>query len=144
MLARTPKTLVYLTAAELGITERERAGLIEVRDDLASGRVKHVRGADWTPSCNDNPQASAFNMRNWSAMSDCGTAHCIGGFLRAKGIYRLMSDRSDMLEHLFIPISDVLLSDITVEQAVRAIDNFFCGAGAECWPLALADDPSTL
>jgi hypothetical protein len=142
MLARTPKSLVYLSADELGITERERAGLIEVRDDLASGRVKHEPKVHWTPSFNKDPRATGFNMRNWTAFSDCGTAHCIGGFLLARGIYSIMSERSDSLEGLFIPDSDVMLSAITVEQAVRAIDHFLAGAANDCWPLALQDEPA--
>ena len=137
MLQRTPTSLIYLSAKELGISERERAGLIEVRDDLASGRVKHVRGVEWADWSTKSSVAPVFNMRHWVGQTDCGTAHCIAGFLVAKGIYKTISEHSDALLHLFVPMA-VEHDDLTVAQAISAIDGFLCGAGADCWPNAIA------
>lgn len=141
MLAITPKTMVYLSAAELGISDRERAGLIEVRDDLASGRVKHAPVLELsTAEYEGEPDACFFNMGEWDGTSECGTAHCIGGFMRARGCFKY-TEYSDSLQSLFYPTKGYLF-DLTVDQAVRAIDHFLSGAGDECWPLALSDEPA--
>jgi hypothetical protein len=143
MLQRTPRSLVYLSADELGITERERAGLIEVRDDLASGRVKHEPKAEHHN--NLSPRATGFNMAYWRSRGDCGTAHCIGGFLKARDVIdNGYSDPLNCLFYMGIEASraSIRVADVNPAQAVRAIDMFLCGAAEDSWKLALADEPA--
>ena len=135
MLKKTPMPALYLTAAELGITDREREGLIEVRNDLASGRVRHVENPHPSVFGDDDANACLFSMNWFRSSTDCGTAHCIGGFVRARGIIH----RSEATRSLYVP-SDECAYNQGPEVAVRAIDRFLCGDGAECWPNALADE----
>lgn len=142
MLMKTPRSLVYLSADELGITPAERAGLIEVRDDLASGRVKHwpIQSGGY-PREGYDTNSNLFNMAHWYWQYDCGTCHCIGGFMEARKAFA--DGRSNNLQALFAPDEDdVCWGDLTTSQAVRAIDHFLNGANDECWPLALADEPA--
>lgn len=139
MLAKTPITDTYLTAAELGITEAEREALIWVREELASGRIKHetlnVAGDRYTPK-------TAFNMNR----DECGSAVCICGWMRVRlGRYIPVgfSGENKTFAALFLPRSAYAFGidwdDLTPAQAVRAIDFWATGHQADCWALALSD-----
>jgi hypothetical protein len=118
----------------VGITKAEFDALVWVRDELASGRIKHApKGASY----------GGFNMSCYSDQRDCGTAHCIGGFMwqrmgtdRTKTDYPRQSGTTalSILSVLFHPTCVSSYDKITPTQAVRAIDNFlFNSPGKPQW-----------
>lgn len=101
-----------LSTKALGLTEAELAALIEVRNDLATGRIK----------------APNFCMSSACYREGCGTVACIGGWM---GLKLGMDERkardfvdNPRLEKLFYPYGIMSWGQITPSQAVRAIDNF--------------------
>lgn len=129
MLAST-----YRSAAELGLTARERTALIDVLSMLEGGHVLHVPyDFENTFSVHRRPRPKSylglFNMENVFASTDCGTAACIAGTsdwlfdtrFAWRGIVR--GDLTARLHDLFCP-SVGIWSIITVQQAARALRNY--------------------
>src|SRR6478736_4425259 len=70
------------THNELGLTEREFATMIKVRDLFASGAIEH------SPTNFELPRGSVFYMGSPCFRSDlneasCGALMCIGGWIKA-------------------------------------------------------------
>jgi len=108
------------TARRLKITSAELEALLWVRDELASGRIKH-EPTDRKQLCKLALGApSAFNM----SFFRCGTAACVGGWMK----HKLGDDVvfSAPFMNLFYPLSwpTGSLEDIQPKHAVRAIDSF--------------------
>lgn len=124
MLART-----YKTHAELGISLGAYNALFEVKHMLASGKIPHGH------HCPQSPRAKRFNMAYWR-VENCGTIGCIGGYTEWVLGRELSEDDADVLNALFYPgtfaapvnaygpLAVAILDDVTVEQAVQAMDNF--------------------
>lgn len=100
------------------ISDYQRALLCRVRDDLASGAITR----------------QLFDMRHFGPAEDCGTVHCIGGWMRAyacaddgewggdwtdmNGPFRALFFPTDLRE----PLHDSDYAAITPQQAIIAID----------------------
>lgn len=139
MLMKTPRSLVYLSADELGITEDQRDALLWVRNRLEAGTIHHV-GARRLVIGERN-----FNMRVWRRDGLCGSVMCIGGWMETRGVFSKDDNRDctypDVLDPLFKPnMSEDLWSRLTTSQTVRAIDYWLRGYGESCWAKALLED----
>lgn len=137
MLAKTPITEQYLSAAELGITEQEREALLWVREELASGRIEHSRPSNGNIFEVEVPLS--FNMVDVR----CGSVACIKGwaehYLQNDLAFEGASEKPTGC--LFFPsVGDY--PNLTPAQAVRAIDYWATGHRENCWALALADEPA--
>jgi hypothetical protein len=116
---------IYTDPRVLGLTEEQFQALIWVRDQLASGDLKHsqIRSLDGKLNF-DGPRA--FNMDYARTRSmNCGTVCCIGGWMAE----RLCVENGEIFSNkkcrcLFYPGHELIYRSITAEQAVRAIDNF--------------------
>ena len=97
-----PRANKFLTARKLRISSKCRDGLIRLEADLRSGKIKHVKSnlyAHVHPS--SRKYGKRFNMAVWGSL-DCGTVHCIGGFLDAWGALSVTDH--DRLRALFLPL----------------------------------------
>jgi hypothetical protein len=130
------------SALRIGISQRHLDALLWVRKKLASGELRHYTVdefykcrhafengiADLEDHNSEGPHA--FNMREARDQTDCGTVACIGGWMTIqlnltgddKEWFDLWENR--VLDDLFRPCCGIDWDDITVEQAIRAIDNF--------------------
>ena len=135
------------TATELNLTDQEYAALLSTREKLASGSIPK----DEVGLRKSIPLT--FNMAQYChPRYQCGSAMCIGGFMKLEmmnikplenGFYNITQAReeaiadyvmdsknpkTDPIYALFFPEDDKSFvydyDDITVEQAVKAIDNF--------------------
>jgi hypothetical protein len=131
--------------SKLGISPSEYGNLIKVRDMLAASVIPHNLDQGKAPGDSFNMYAACRKEHN------CGTAMCIGGWIRLfeldlaadeKGVYTIseahqrdisgyVHDRGGPIRELFWPKTnrDYFLSPsemrrITPAQAVKAIDNF--------------------
>lgn len=113
------------TPRELGITIKERNGLVKVRDGLANGEYRHVK-FDSLGTAKDNGQP-LFHMNHWRATHyDCGTVGCIGGWLETITKTNIEEGESDFKD-LFYPYDLGNWDKITPAKAAKAIDNFLNG-----------------
>lgn len=100
------------------ISDYQRALLCRVRDDLASGAIPR----------------RLFDMRSFGPAEDCGTTHCIGGWMRAYAQHdgNLWNPEWAQLNGDFAPLffptdfdnyfSEQDYATITPQQAIVAID----------------------
>ena len=109
---------------------------------LRAAQVAMLRAAqDWLKT---DVGLSQFNMRYYHIHNveegaprypgQCGTAMCIAGYLR--DAYRVEYHNNHMgavCDKLFIPNVMGRLSELTPEQAIRAIDQFIETDGLEAW-----------
>lgn len=145
----------YLSASTLGITEDERSALIRVKKFL--GKIKNPRDVNSVfhhriPETEKNAPAK-FNMNQGVAVYDCGTAGCIGGWmklnllgipLRAKvripvGIARAAQSyiedamyEDDNLKRLFYPRNILNYDGISPARAAKEIAKFLT-TGKATW-----------
>lgn len=132
----------WLSASQLRITPTEYAALIQVRDMLLDGKLKHLiankrnmisqwlSGRTWIfklPA--KRAEVGLFNMA-WPMVSltECDTAHCIGGWMhkvmgRTDDVKSyVMAGRSQALHSLFYP--NMEMTHISVLQTAQAAGNF--------------------
>lgn len=133
----------FKTAAELGITEAQKAALIKTLALLDGGKLKHHPDlpTGWSPG---ETFSGHFNMNWWSVPSECGTVCCIGGTAEMIGNVRFDPDeRPRALSRLFFPNRDLTkklapYDSITPSQAAIALRSYLTTGDAR-WDLALAD-----
>lgn len=130
--------LPQLSAEQLGISENEYEALLWVRNELATGRLKHmetsyegVYGSGIYGSgislkgLSPSSRKQGFNMSEWR----CGTTCCIGGWMEYRMDHRIDEEiMPDNLLNVFYPDIGACVSfydAITPAQAVAAIDNYF-------------------
>lgn len=114
------------TARELGITTKERNGLVKVRDGLANGEYRHVKNVN-KPA---KDAKKAFNMNHWlDGGYHCGTVGCIGGWAK-----KAIGAEVDPVEagwaswgELTNPSGGVDWDKITPAKAAKAIDFYLNG-----------------
>jgi hypothetical protein len=126
-----------LAHERLRISREEFDALMWVREELASGRLRHV----YPDGRYGEHGVGAFNMAEWSdADSDCGTVCCVGGWMSKKmqlsNWQEVKLSSNKVLAPLFFPnyleapqyvemlAAKKVWLDITPTQAVQAIDNF--------------------
>lgn len=96
-----------MTPAELNIHPKEYKALLKVRNKLCDGSIK----------------PELFDMCDFDSSKSCGTAHCIGGWVRI--YYKNINYNKDETFSLFYPReADIPWYKITTCHAVKAIDNF--------------------
>jgi hypothetical protein len=134
---------MYKTHNELGISSAEHAALLKVKDVLADipmpvnlESLDHVRRR---AGVTNSPVK--FNMIDAKAEYECGTAFCIGGFMKlamlrkpfdavtltddeVTGIRNYVYQSFGGLRELFFPPELVSYRSITQAQALQAIENF--------------------
>lgn len=137
MVTLASTALVRRSAEELDITQLEYDALLAVREDLALGRLEHVKVADWKYGVASD--RTSFNMGLWNEKEDgCGTACCIGGSMELRGAFTELNSSSIALEMLCYPKNIVYNWDLlTAQDAVTAIDNFLNGQHLTCWDFAV-------
>lgn len=139
-----------LTPSDLGISPAVHDALLWVREELASGRLRHVA---------DDSILPGFNMNIWGSPTDCQTPHCIGGWANHR-LFTLGSKddintycqwaadlkEAPPLHILFYPFHnedcdglDMSYDDITAKQALAALDNYLTTGHAN-WRKALTDN----
>lgn len=126
----------FKTATDLMLSEKEKGALVLVLGMLERGELRHV-----SPN-NSRPMAGCeftghFNMSNWQDQADCGTVCCIGGAAELLGKVDFNFSNNRPLEMLFWADYQHKLSDITVEQAARALRSYLT-TGAANWADALS------
>jgi len=128
----------FLTAADLAITEPQRAALMKVLVLLETGKLKHVAAVG------DNDERAKFsgnfNMANWKGEHSCGTVACIGGTAELIGRVRfapIFSMKEKELKELFCPTEIHAWEKITTSQAATALRSYLTTGDAR-WDLATA------
>jgi len=124
------------------LSSKERAALLQVRDQLRSGRLPYLLSGDLDrkglESCRYFNMGIEFNTQH-----SCGTVGCIGGWMthilypaadeeQIQHEMTCLMRREPILEELFYPSNRADYGLITPEQAVKAINR--CLAGYEPWP----------
>ena len=123
MLARN-----FMSAADLGVTERTRDVLIKLLGMMERGELVHC-------TLDVERGDNLFNMDVWG---DCGTPQCIGGWMRTLGADLRHTRDGSTLYDLFYPNSEARHSPwidyerITVAQAAQATRNYL-SSGAPRW-----------
>lgn len=112
-------------AERCSITPQEASALLDVRDLLRSGTVKHVTCMFIGETSSKKPQA--FNMSCARARSECGTVSCYGGWMASmmgKRDYQFYINIqcSYPLNDLFYP--NVPWDGITPQRAADVADRF--------------------
>lgn len=112
-----------------GLNDAEHMALLEVKRMLGTNEVIYnpkpvlIEDHDIDP-----PDRNVFNMDYVIQRAECGTVYCIGGFmamLLGEYPYGFVSGKRDTKIHeLFMPSNVINWSEITKEQAIKAIDNF--------------------
>lgn len=106
-----------------------RAALRHVRDQLRSGRIKHL------PVINKEAKGFKFTMEIYEYQYECGTIACIGGYMglalwpdlttRERDVQRYwVMEEMPELKKLFMPPPSMNWAKITPEQTADAIDRF--------------------
>lgn len=115
------------TAKQLGISSKERAALVKVRDGLRSGKFVHVKDVIGSTKAESKP---VFNMDiTMNNAYACGQAGCIGGWM-AMQLGKRPGKASDYvydnrpMSDLFFPPDIVDFATITPARAAKAIDSF--------------------
>ena len=123
MLARN-----FMSAADLGVTERTRDTLIKLLGMMERGELVHC-------TLDVERGDNLFNMDVWG---DCGTPQCIGGWMRTLGADMSHTRDRSTLGALFYPNSEtddrswIDYERITVAQAAQATRNYL-SSGAPRW-----------
>lgn len=134
------------TANELGIEQWELDALLKTREFLQRQRPQIPEDLESSSGLPDDEQATTRFCMSYGVQSfDCGTAMCIGGFVKIFGpmeipvtdeitlSYGQASDINDYVDRcrvgsriraLFYPGSEFDYGKITAEQAAVAITNF--------------------
>lgn len=133
----------FLSAEELKIEPKWRDALIEVLHRLESGELRqfkyhetwgHAYQASYTGKV---PPVMLFNMNNWSAPSECGTVHCIGGAAEEIGGFKFPRYDSGVLKlrslnALFHPNTGEDWHTLPPDRAARTLRHFL-ETGQVCW-----------
>ncbi len=133
----------FMTAADLGLTEPQKAALIKTLVLLETGKMTH---APTVPDMNAHERhfSGHFNMCNWRGKHECGTVACIGGTAELVGdvsfgyiysIHETNRGLSDLFLPRHIPASE--WSCITPSHAARALRSYLTTGNAR-WDLAIA------
>jgi len=122
----------YLTAAQLGITQKERLALTLFLEGLKDGRFGHERyGTNPYEERDYNTPMIGFDMGIASSTYHCHTVRCIGGWMGTimgfdleNGVHDyVFNTHSKALDKLFFPTKEQM-DKINQADAVRAIENF--------------------
>lgn len=129
----------FKTAADLGITEHQKEALMKTLVLLETGKLIHVTEFK-VLSIHSESYSGHFNIRAWSADSDCGTVRCIGGTAEAVGNVSFdgWADEQNALYDLFSPpYSNDQWNEITQAQAAAALRSYLTTGDAR-WDLAVS------
>lgn len=132
----------FKSSAELGITEPQKEALMKTLVLLETGRLVHITGEFSVKTIFSPHYTGHFNMRAWSAESDCGTIRCIGGTAEAVGnvkfdiwSYGSGANESDPRRRLYDlfspPFSNRKWGEITNEQAATALRSYLTTGDAK-------------
>jgi hypothetical protein len=134
----------FKSAADLGLTERQKAALMKTLVLLETGKLQHVRPSDQSTGDyrQDGKFTGHFNMGRWRAVEDCGTVCCIAGTSELIGGVIFPTEnygKNHALKRLFW-VNGFFgndLSLITPAQAATALRSYLT-TGEARWDLALA------
>ena len=131
-----------LSHDKLGITFAEHGALIGTRYMLAAGILKH------TPHMLgvDHGNKHGFNMGVCCDVVGCGSVSCIGGTMamimgmreRIRATHYVSYARGELGKLFYRGYQNVNMHNITVEQSIRAIDNFLTTGRAQ-WHKVLGE-----
>lgn len=132
----------FKSAADLEITEAQKAALIKTLVLLETGRLTHAPYDGRLSDTYREPGAFTghFNMGRWRAQQDCGTVCCIAGTAELIGRVQFSTHTGDALGDLFWAHGrgiDYKITDITPSQAATALRSYLTTGDAR-WDLALA------
>jgi hypothetical protein len=128
----------FMSADTLGLKEIEYTSLIKVLVMLETGQIERNKEELLIPG------KMMFNMDDWcSGNHHCGTVSCIGGTAELVGGFKFVQwkikhDRPELYE-LFYPTTYNNFSDITAQQAARALRNYLT-TGKANWNEVLNSD----
>jgi hypothetical protein len=129
----------FQSAADLGITERQRDALVKTLVLMETGKLTHVPKIPAFTATGIGEYTGHFNMRFWREHNaGCGTVCCIGGTAELIGGVsfgcRPINENNELSE-LFNPSSGVWVN-ITVPQAAIALRSYLT-IGKARWDLAV-------
>jgi len=129
----------FKTAADLDITEQQRAALMKVLVLLETGKIEYtIMDDDW-PVGFGQPFTGHFNMHTWGREAPCGTVACIGGTAERIGNVIFKGyPTNERLGDLFEPraIRAEKWKDISPSQAATALRSYLSTGNAR-WDLAV-------
>lgn len=133
----------FKPAADLGISERNKEGLMKVLVLLETKKLHHIdkRTANWSER-GKRKFTGHFNMAVVVAEYDCGTAACICGTAQLLGYTSMAAAANDSpaLMGLFCGHGRPLgmrLNDLTPAQAARALRSYLTTGDAK-WAEAVS------
>ena len=132
------------TPKELGITEPQRAALVNTLELMETGKLRHISAKNVIVAPGYIAFGGLFNMTYWIGYDNynCGTVACIGGTAELVGGVEFFDSATDNLNLLFYPslrVGSVHPNEITVEQAARALRSYLETGRAE-WAKALENE----
>lgn len=136
----------FKTAADLKVTEAQKAALSKTLVMLETGKLKFFdRDSPISyldTAFEDRRFSGQFNMASWSLPHTCGTVCCIGGTAEMVGglpVYSLdtASEQNEKLDALFYPKNISHYQNITPDQAATALRSYLTTGDAR-WDLAVA------
>jgi hypothetical protein len=132
----------FKSAADLGISEKQKEALCKTLVLLETGKLKH---APMGSSTEHRSFSGQFNMNQWQARNECGTIACIGGTAEMIGDVSFQDHyEKRSLHELFYPdrkkIDGCRWKDITPSQAATALRSYLTTGDAR-WDLAVQSSP---
>ena len=128
----------FKTAAELGLSEDQRCGLIKALAYIEAGKITHINYEDTRNESDKTDSAHRFNMGIWYDHYPCGTVCCIGGTAEMLGSVGYPKTKIPFeLRSLFGLVDDefVFMHDITERQAGVALRGYLT-TGKTDWATA--------
>ena len=127
------------SAAELGLSEEQRCGLIKTLAYIESGKLMHVSYDDlMTGDLGSVAPLMPFNMKIWHSRHSCGTVCCLGGTAQVLGGTQYPGSKIPYQLRALFGIVDHeydLMGDITERQAGVALRHYL-ETGTTDWAAA--------
>jgi hypothetical protein len=133
----------FKAAANLGLTETQKAALMKVLVLLETGKLVHMRDPSHEYIGGPFMFSGHFNMDSWSVRHECGTIACIGGTAELVG--NLQEDELDAAASRYQPLHELFYpflaqmrdwSAITPAQAAIALRTYLTTGNAR-WDLVV-------
>jgi hypothetical protein len=130
----------FKTAAELGISEEQRCGLIKTLAHIEAGKTSHINYYNNPELLTTAPQGGTyrFNMMVWKTYFPCGTVCCLGGTAEMLGNVGYPKDKLPReLRHLFglNNLEYKTMNEVTERQAGVALRGYLT-TGKTDWATA--------
>lgn len=123
----------FKSPADLGLTDAQHAALCKTLVLMETGQLVHVPRRQFKSFADDGYRPTfggAFNMADWYAESDCGTAACIAGTAEMIGclergsLINACTNRDQLYALCMGKWTDKRFADITVPEAAQALRNY--------------------